>query len=58
MPLLSAHGLTVCIAGCRVCSALDLEIGAGQCWGILGRNGAGKTTLLLTLAGLRPSQGG
>ena len=32
---------------------LDLEIRAGQVWGVLGPNGAGKTTLLHTLAGLR-----
>ncbi|MDY6978535.1 MAG: ABC transporter ATP-binding protein [Pseudomonadota bacterium] len=30
----------------------DLNIGDGQCWGILGSNGSGKTTLLHTLAGL------
>jgi iron complex transport system ATP-binding protein len=52
-PPLAAHGLTVTIAGRRVCDRLDLVIAPGQCWAILGRNGAGKTTLLHTLAGLR-----
>ena len=52
-PLLAARGLTVTIAGIRVCSGLDLIVEPGHCWAILGRNGAGKTTLLHTLAGLR-----
>ncbi len=52
-PLLAARGLTVTIAGIRVCSGLDLTVEPGQCWAILGRNGAGKTTLLHTLSGLR-----
>ncbi len=57
-PLLSAHGLTVTIAGHRVCSGLDLVVRPGECWAILGRNGAGKTTLLHTLAGLRAADAG
>ncbi len=56
--LLEARGLAVAVAGRRLCSGLDLGLAAGQCWGVLGPNGAGKTTLLLTLAGLRPPQGG
>src|SRR5439155_7546557 len=57
-PLLSAHGLTVTIAGHRVCGGLDLVVRPGECWAILGRNGAGKTTLLHTLAGLRAADAG
>jgi iron complex transport system ATP-binding protein len=57
-PLLATRGLAVTIAGIRVCSNLDLAVGPGECWAILGRNGAGKTTLLHTLAGLRaPAEG-
>ncbi len=58
MTLLACRGLTVEIAGRRVCEALDLQLDAGQCWGMLGCNGAGKTTLLHTLAGLRAAQDG
>lgn len=57
-PLLATYGLSVTIAGMRVCSGLDLVVAPGQCWAILGRNGAGKTTLLHTLAGLRPPAAG
>ena len=39
-------------------SGLDWQIGAGECWCVIGRNGAGKTTLMRTLAGLRPPDGG
>jgi iron complex transport system ATP-binding protein len=38
--------------------ALDWQIGAGECWCVIGRNGAGKSTLLRTLAGLRQPDGG
>ena len=56
--LLELRGLSVDIGGKTVCRGLDLSIGAGQCWGILGVNGVGKTTLLHTLAGLKPAQCG
>jgi zinc transport system ATP-binding protein len=37
---------------------LDLQLGAGELWAILGRNGSGKTTLFRTLLGLLPPVGG
>lgn len=56
--LLTAHGLSVEIAGKIICDDLELRIQPGECWAILGMNGAGKTTLLHTLAGLRPPRSG
>lgn len=58
MSLLSTRALDVSVGPVTVCRSLDLAIGAGQCWGVLGANGAGKTTLLYALAGLRPPAGG
>jgi len=56
--LLETQSLTLEIGGKTVCSELNVEISAGQHWGLLGINGVGKTTLLHTLAGLRaPAQG-
>ena len=56
--LLRTAGLAVTIAGISVCRGLDLQVAAGELWGVLGRNGSGKSTLLHTLAGLRSAQGG
>lgn len=55
---LTTNNLTVSIANKTICRHLNLEIKAGDVWGILGPNGSGKTTLLHTLAGLHaPAQG-
>ncbi|MGY6587943.1 MAG: ABC transporter ATP-binding protein [Wenzhouxiangella sp.] len=56
--LLEAKGLSLTLGTVSICKALDLEIQAGQSWGILGPNGAGKTTLLRALAGLQPTDQG
>ncbi len=58
MPLLSAHGLDVAVAGRMLVRDLDLQLGGGETLAILGRNGSGKSTLLHTLAGLRPPDAG
>ncbi|MDH5445935.1 MAG: ABC transporter ATP-binding protein [Gammaproteobacteria bacterium] len=56
--LLTTKDLAVEI-GCKaVCKDLNLNIGSGECWAILGMNGVGKTTLLHTLAGLHPAVSG
>ena len=56
--LLSLKTLSLTIGNTRVCEDLNLDIHAGQCWGILGPNGAGKTTLLHTMAGLHGTDTG
>jgi len=56
--MMQARALTL-HAGARVLvDRLDLELGPGQCWVVIGRNGAGKSTLLQVLAGLRKPAGG
>ena len=50
---LNVDALTVSIGQKLICRDFDLEIRAGEHWGMLGGNGVGKTTLLHTLAGLR-----
>lgn len=42
----------------RILHDVDLEIRAGECFGIIGRNGSGKSTLLRLLAGIvEPTSG-
>lgn len=53
MLTVNAEALTVRIGQKLICRDFDLEIRAGEHWGMLGGNGVGKTTLLHTLAGLR-----
>lgn len=58
MTSLACQSLDVSIGGKSICRNLDLEISAGQFWGLLGPNGIGKTTLLKCLAGLnQPDRG-
>ena len=53
MLTVNAEALTVSIGQKLICRDFNLEIRAGEHWGMLGGNGVGKTTLLHTLAGLR-----
>ncbi len=58
MTLLETCGLRLELGGKVLCDGLDLEMGSGETWVILGANGSGKTTLLHTLAGLRGPDAG
>jgi iron complex transport system ATP-binding protein len=55
---LTCQSLDVSIGGKDVCKGLNLELNAGQFWGLLGPNGIGKTTLLKCLAGLSLPENG
>jgi iron complex transport system ATP-binding protein len=57
-PRLSCRGLALRVGGRTLCTALDLDVHAGECFAVIGPNGAGKTTLIATLAGLRAPAAG
>ena len=52
MSLLSARNLRKKYGNTEVVRGLDLDIEAGECFGLIGPNGAGKTTTLKLLLGL------
>jgi ABC-2 type transport system ATP-binding protein len=57
-PLVICEGLVKDFGRLRVLDGLDLSIGAGETFGLVGPNGSGKTTLMRILAGLvRPTAG-
>jgi branched-chain amino acid transport system ATP-binding protein len=57
-PLLRIKGLHSGYAGAPVLFDIDMQVGASEIVGIVGRNGMGKTTLVRSLLGLlRPSSG-
>lgn len=58
MTTLSCDNLDVKIAGIDVVHQLNLELGPGTFWGVLGPNGIGKTTLLKCLSGISPPAAG
>jgi iron complex transport system ATP-binding protein len=50
--MLTARGIELRAGRRTLCRGLDLDVGAGQLWAVLGCNGSGKTTLMHALAGL------
>ena len=52
MTHLACKHLDLEISGKQVVTGLNLEMGPGQFWGLMGANGIGKTTLMKCLAGL------
>jgi len=49
--LLIAEGLAKSLGGRKLFEGVDIELGPGDCLGLLGPNGSGKTTLLRVLTG-------
>lgn len=56
--LVRCRALEIGYAGRSLLPPIDLEIGAGELWVVLGRNGAGKTVWLKTMLGLNPPVSG
>ncbi len=57
-PAVSLDGVEVRVAGSTILGPLDLRIGLGERWVVLGPNGSGKTTLLSVVGARRqPSRG-
>jgi ABC-2 type transport system ATP-binding protein len=57
-PAISCHGLKKHYGDVKAVDGLDLEVRAGECFGMLGPNGAGKTTSIEILEGLTPPDAG
>lgn len=51
-PMIHVQGLTKTYGAVQALAGIDLDIAAGECFGLAGTNGAGRTTLLNILATL------
>ncbi|MEL0283367.1 MAG: ATP-binding cassette domain-containing protein, partial [Ilumatobacter sp.] len=58
MSVISVEGLIVDYGPVRAVDGVDLEIGRGEVYALLGENGAGKTSTVEVLEGLRTRSGG
>ncbi len=52
MSVLTLRGISQEFGGLRALDGIDLDIEAGEIFGIIGPNGAGKTTLFNILTGI------
>jgi ABC-2 type transport system ATP-binding protein len=57
-PAITTHKLSKRFGGTTAVDSVDLEVAAGEVFGLVGPNGAGKTTLLQLLAALRDPTAG
>src|ERR1051326_4833475 len=57
-PAIRCRGLVKDYGALRAVNGLDLEVRAGECFGLPGPNGAGKTTTVEILEGLLPATSG
>ncbi len=58
MPVIEVSGLVKHYDAVRADDGVDLQVEAGEFFGVLGPNGAGKTTLLELVEGLRRPDAG
>jgi branched-chain amino acid transport system ATP-binding protein len=56
--MLELRGVDVSIGAVSILRGVELDVGAGQFVGLIGRNGAGKTTLMRAVMGLLPAKAG
>lgn len=54
-PVLEIAGLTISAGGQQLVSDLDLAIGPGERWGVIGESGSGKSLTALASIGLLPA---
>ncbi|ODU06402.1 MAG: hypothetical protein ABS81_04645 [Pseudonocardia sp. SCN 72-86] len=57
-PLLAVRGLAAGYGRARVVADVDLDVGVGECVGVVGHSGSGKSTLARCLVGLHPPDTG
>jgi ABC-2 type transport system ATP-binding protein len=55
---IKAEGLTKSFPGVRAVDTLNIDVRAGEIFGLVGPDGAGKTTTLRMLAGIMPPDAG